>query len=765
MLYQVFLNGESILDFSDPELVLLSPQVNMELDTTGSFEFTVPPNHKFYTYFDMSNIMSMTIEVYEGDVQHFFGRPIELHLDFYQNKKIYCEGAMGYFNDSVQREKEYDEGTYLSEFFIDVIQRHNAMVEESRQFQIERMTVPDHQIYRKIDFEQTADVLKSKLLDAEEGHFFLERRDGVNYISFLRDDVMPYECNQTVEFAKNLLNFTYSFDGKDFATCVLPLGATISESDGGTGKPLTIASVNGGSDILVGNSAANYGRIIKSENYSDIRTPSELLAEARKYLTKLQYNAMIIECSAVDLHGTDHTKTPFRLGQMVHCISDPHGIDVDLPLSKISLYLDSAAKQITLGRIPKKTLSRFYKDEVSTAGRGSGGGIGSGTTPDVDPGWYIVYPEDSGGTPTMNKSPVRMKITHMPFITEYDDGETINFAGIECTLLSTYSTAAEEVIFSDERYPGGIIPFSELIFSPTVMPSNPKTSTAQFVVKWKNPYKKNSTFTCSFVLINKTSAAAEQAAIAAHGSAYPTYIDVTNKSSQQYQSYIQALHQDGEMLKIPDGWVIKAFYPDGSPYDLNGYTDGRIPHSELQFNPKIASLADAESIDYGTPDGTISATLLSVTNYVRFKGWGYDFHAYASPPLGIYSGGYTQYVYNDAPGTVLVTKYNNVYYYASLNGASSGYTTLMSGGTGTDDKGSYIGWWGTGPGVPHTLYDHFITGAKILYEVPESSLDPSSVNVDDLTSMCGSMTVTISWISPNNETLTTSFQIKAKADD
>jgi len=752
MLYQVFLDGESILDFSDPELVLLSPHVEGEIDTTGSFEFTVPPNHKFYNRFEMSNIMSMTIEVYEGNVQHFFGRPIELHLDFYQNKKIYCEGAMGYFNDSVQRKKEYDEGTYLSEFFRDVIQRHNEMVEESRRFQVERMTVPDHQIYRKIDFEQTADVLKSKLLDAEEGHFFLERRNGINYISFLRDDVMPYECNQTVEFAKNLLNFTYSFDGKDFATCVLPLGATISESDGGTGEPLTIASVNDGSDILVGNSAANYGQIIKAENYSDIRTPAELLAEAQKYLTKLQYNAMVIECSAVDLHGTDSTKTPFRLGQMVHCVSGPHGIDTDLPLSKISLYLDSAAKQITLGRIPKKTLSRFYKDEVSTSGRSSGGGIGGVASEGVGPGWYIVYPEDSGGTPTMNKSPVRMKISHMPIKTEYDDGETIDFTGMECTLLSSYSTAAEEVVFSDERYPGGIIPFSELIFSPTVMPVNPKISDAQFVVKWKNPYKENSTFACSFILKNRTKSEEEAAAIGQHGSAYPTYIEVSNKDSQQYQSYIRATHKNGEMLKIPSGWVIKAFYPDGSPYDKNGYTNGVIPHSELILSPKVADKSEAEYEEYSDGNG-VNAMVVSYTVSLGNNAY------CSSRPLGTQTGSGRPVTLGSyyGPATILLTKYldkryNDYHLYAKrISGSSSDYGLF-----------AYVDgqWRSTGSSVVRTRTDKFVEAAweEYIKDVPISTKQPSDQEVKGTSAV---QKITIMWARPGDkQTLSTSFEIK-----
>ena len=597
MLYRVLLDGEDILDFSDPELVLLSPQVNMEIDTTGSFEFTVPPNHKFYNRFDMTNIMALTIEVYEDEIQHFFGRPIEIHLDFYKNKKVYCEGAMGYFNDSVQREKEYPEGTYLSDFFRDVISRHNEMVEASRQFQVGLMTVPDHEIYRKIDNEQTSDVLKSKLLDAEEGHFFLERRNGVNYISFIESNTMPYECNQEVQFAKNLLNFTYSFDGKDFATCVIPLGAAISESEGGNGKPLTIASVNNGSDILVGNAADNYGYIVNVESYSDIRTPSELLAEAQKYLTRLQYNAMQVECSAIDLHATDYTKTPFRIGQMVHCISEPHSMNLNLPLSKITIYLDSAAKQITLGRIPKKTLSRFYKEEMGSSSSSSHREGGSASSGDIDMGWYIVYPEEDGGTPTLKKAPVRMKITHMPNKTEYYDGETIDYSGIECTLLASRSTDAEEVVFTDENYPFGIIPYDELIFPTTTMPVNPKISDSYFLVKWKNKYRDNSTFACSFQLTNLDKAAIEAAAIAKHGSAYPDHIAIVATGLDR------AKFEPGNYINYA-GLIVKAYYPDGEEYDLNGYSHGRIPTTELNISPRVVpDSEDAHSIPYNTAPG------------------------------------------------------------------------------------------------------------------------------------------------------------------
>ena len=51
MLYRVLVDGEDILDYNDQTMVLLSPQLEPEIDVAGSFEFTVPPNHKYYDRF------------------------------------------------------------------------------------------------------------------------------------------------------------------------------------------------------------------------------------------------------------------------------------------------------------------------------------------------------------------------------------------------------------------------------------------------------------------------------------------------------------------------------------------------------------------------------------------------------------------------------------------------------------------------------------------------------------------------------------------
>ena len=576
MLYRVLVDGEDILDYTDPELVLLSPQLEVELDVSGSFEFTVPPNHKMYNWFSPESIMAMTIEVWEDNIMHWFGRPIEYHLDFYKNKKINCEGGLAFFNDSVIRAEEWDE-TFLSDIFQAVLTEHNTMVPSNRQFTLGLFTVNDRPVYRKFNYEQTFDVLKSKFLDAEEGHFFVRRENGVNYIDFLKD--MPYTCNQGVEFAENLLNLTYNFDGKDFATCVIPLGSNDQE----TGEPINIKSVNGGSDILVGASAAVYGNIVKVQQYSDIEHPEELITEGQKYLTNLQYNAFLIECSAVDLHSKDPLQQLFRVGQMVTCTSVPHGLQIELPISKMILYLDSAAKQITLGRIPKKTLSRFYKEKVSD----NGGGYDTGEAEEIPDGWAIVPPDTDGGSPTMKRVPSNITIHAAPLQIHYNQDATIDFTGLKIRILTPELDGSGLETYTDSNYPTGIIsyPSSELILPVTKVTQ--QAAQIKVPVMWRCPYT-GQLMQTFFSITNDTQAAID----AAHGGP-PDHIEATITKLGGVDPQV---YKNGQRIHM-NGVKVYAYWPDGTRYDANGYKDGYIPITEITYTPKV--------IDKDEQSGTI----------------------------------------------------------------------------------------------------------------------------------------------------------------
>lgn len=354
MIYRIVLDGEDIMDPINKKLFVLSPNLEMEINTAGSLSFMVGSDHAFYNQIHM---LKSNIEVYEDDELIWFGRPVEQKFDFIKRKSIYCEGALAFFNDTIQRPIVYDQVS-LHTFFKDVIAFHNAQVAEDRKFIVGFLTITDRPIYRKLGYENTFDVLKTKCLDAEGGYFFCRRENGINYIDWLKD--IPNESNQPIEFGLNLLDLNINFDGASYATAVIPLGKKTDDNE------LTIASVNNGSIILESDAVETYGRITTVVNFSDITDASKLKEEGQKYLENTQFNSLIIECTAAELHFQNENYDIFKIGQMVHCRSNPHVLDRDLPLSKISLRLDTAAKQITLGIIPKKSLTRFYKENADT---------------------------------------------------------------------------------------------------------------------------------------------------------------------------------------------------------------------------------------------------------------------------------------------------------------------------------------------------------------------------------------------------------------
>lgn len=351
MIYRVILDGNDILNYQEKPFILINPSLSMELNTAGSFEFTMPPSHAFY---DSIKPLASTIEVYEDETLLWFGRPVEVETDFFKQKQIYCEGALSFFSDSVQRPHEYDRIS-IHTFFRTIIASHNAQVGTDRQFTVGIITIPDKAVYRKLNYEPTFDVLKKQCLNAEGGYLFLRRENGANYIDWYKE--MPYDSNQPVEFGLNLLDMHSSFDGSSIATCVIPLGDTVE----GTDAPMTVESVNDGSDLIESEAVTQYGYITRAVSFSGVKNPATLYEDGNMYLSSSQFDNLTIECTAAELHWQNDNYGLYRLGQKIHCRSVPHLLDRTFDLQKISLRLDTAEKRIILGTMKKPALSEITK--------------------------------------------------------------------------------------------------------------------------------------------------------------------------------------------------------------------------------------------------------------------------------------------------------------------------------------------------------------------------------------------------------------------
>ncbi len=355
-MYRVLCDGLPIYDLRDEELVLLDPKVTLEVNTAGSFDFKLPPGHPQY---NLPQKMKSLVEVWHDDEQIFAGRPVEEKIDFYKRKYVKCEGQLAYLNDSIQRPAEYHDMTVRG-YLETLIDNHNKQVDESKQFEVGIVTVTDNNdsLFRYTNYNNTLKEIKEDLLNDLGGYLRVRNHNGHRYIDYIAE--FDNLCSQSIQFGENLLDYAKNIDVTDIATAIIPLGARLETSEiAALEEHLTIKSVNGGKDYLAHEDAVKkYGFIVKTVTWDNVTTPEMLKSKGQKWLIDGQFENMVLEVKAVDLHYTDEQIEQFKLFDVVLVHSAPHGLDKRFPLSKMTIHLDKpASNTFTLGIVMRETLS------------------------------------------------------------------------------------------------------------------------------------------------------------------------------------------------------------------------------------------------------------------------------------------------------------------------------------------------------------------------------------------------------------------------
>ena len=219
---------------------------------------------------------------------------------------------------------------------------HNSKVSENHSFQVGIITVDPLQ--KSFDFctnfEKTIDTINDNLINKFGGHLRIRKENGIRYLDYLKE--YPNTNTQTIEFGKNLFDFTTSNDMSEYATVIVPLGSRLEESQNESfDSYVTVESVNHGSIYVCQTEALlTYGWIEKVVKWDDISDPSELLAKANEYLTGILYDNLEIELKAVDLHYMSSDIEDIKLLDQIRVFSLPHGLDRIFPVTKIEIPLD-----------------------------------------------------------------------------------------------------------------------------------------------------------------------------------------------------------------------------------------------------------------------------------------------------------------------------------------------------------------------------------------------------------------------------------------
>lgn len=357
-MYCIYADGVCFYNdnFALDNMKVINPKLTLEDSAAGSLSMTIPPTNLAY-----ETIVRMVtdISVTKDGNEIWAGRVLSESKDFWNNRVLLCEGELAFFNDTTQPPKEYHDQTVRG-FLETLVNIHNSKVAANRRFTVGTVTVTDSNdsLYRYTNNEKTIECINKKLVDRLGGHLRVHKVDGVRYLDYLSD--YPNTNSQTIEFGKNLLDFTRKWDLSEFATVILPLGNHLDESPiEALDAYLTVESVNNGSMYVQSASAVSeYGWIEKVINWDDVSTASALLTKAKAYLEDIQFDDMDIELSALDLHYLNVDYEAVKLLDEIRVISKPHGMDRYFPVTKLEIPLDQPENtQFTLGDTVKTTLT------------------------------------------------------------------------------------------------------------------------------------------------------------------------------------------------------------------------------------------------------------------------------------------------------------------------------------------------------------------------------------------------------------------------
>lgn len=336
----------------DDELdnIIIDPQLEMEKNELGSFEFTLPVSSHFYN----SLIPRRTVvSVEEDGVEIWMGYVAEIDKNFQMEKKVYCEGELGFLKDIrlVLEPKEYT----AYELFSTIMAPANAKDWKS----FKKGKISDKLKNVKVNLKESGtqyttvwEALKNVLLGNVGGMLYVHKGpSGINgaYVRYLdyfwTEDELSL-TTQCIEFGKNLLDLDYYVKAYDIVNRVTYYGYET--------KGWWIFAHTDKISVTVedAKSVEIYGPIERCYVADGTASTKESLTKAaRKKLNELKLKMdYSFEISALDLR--DAGVDVMRLGFMkrAQILSWPHELNQYALCTKLSIPLERLdEKKFTFG--------------------------------------------------------------------------------------------------------------------------------------------------------------------------------------------------------------------------------------------------------------------------------------------------------------------------------------------------------------------------------------------------------------------------------
>lgn len=346
-MYKIYADDILIYDdtSADPYVKVASPTLSLEESAAGSLKMTIPPGNAGYDYI-VPMVTDIRVEKDGGII--WDGRVIQESKDFWNNRALTCEGALAFLNDTTQPQAEhsYTGGQAIRLYLQDLIAVHNAHAASNRRISLGAVDVDATELAVTTNYESTMECV-NKLVEEHGGFLRIRYVNGSRLLDYLTDNSSARNTNkQTIEFGKNLMDFTSSLDSTEYATVIVPLGAKLEDKKvEGLENYLTVEGskystdhsryVKASQDVI-----DQRGWIEKVVRFNDETDADNLYKLGERYLNELQYNTLTIELSAFDLHYLNSEIETVHLGDIIRVISEPHGIDRDFKVRKLEIPMD-----------------------------------------------------------------------------------------------------------------------------------------------------------------------------------------------------------------------------------------------------------------------------------------------------------------------------------------------------------------------------------------------------------------------------------------
>lgn len=236
---------------------VLEAKLTLKDNDIDDFVVKLPETNKQYSKIEPMKAHIKIIEWADGEDDPskyktiFVGRALKPTKSMDENglfaQEYTFESIEAYLLDSMQRFIEVA-NVSVKDLLNMLINEHNNQLPDYKQFIVRNVDVTgtvtgtDGQDKVYIEYEKTRDVMKKLLRDVFGGYFRVERKNGKNYLDYLKDPGVKHDNGTPIQLGVNVKSASVVIDPTQAITVLVPLGAeeeseaSSAEDDGAGGK-------------------------------------------------------------------------------------------------------------------------------------------------------------------------------------------------------------------------------------------------------------------------------------------------------------------------------------------------------------------------------------------------------------------------------------------------------------------------------------------------------------------------------------------------